>query len=137
MEYWETYMQKVSNSLNKNGIAVIQTITIDASVFEKYTKTSDFIRHFIFPGGMLPTKEIFEIIAQKFGFEVVASENFGMSYRQTLLLWLENFDKISHQLSPLGFDEKFIRKWRFYLAYCAAGFNSKRTDVYQFVLRKI
>ena len=137
MEYWETYMQKVSNSLHQNGVAIIQTITIDASVFEKYTKTSDFIRHFIFPGGMLPTKEIFESIAQKFGFEVVASENFGMSYRQTLLLWLENFDKISNELSPLGFHEKFIRKWRFYLAYCAAGFNSKRTDVYQFVLRKI
>ena len=137
MEYWETYMQKIADSLNQNGVAVIQTITIDASVFEKYTKTSDFIRHFIFPGGMLPTKEIFESIAQKFGFEVMASENFGMSYRQTLLTWLENFDKISHELSPLGFDEKFIRKWRFYLAYCAAGFNAKRTDVVQFVLRKI
>jgi len=137
MEYWETYMQKVSDSLIQNGVAVIQTITIDSSVFEKYTKTSDFIRHFIFPGGMLPTKEIFESIAKKFGFEVIASENFGMSYRKTLLLWLENFDKISHELQPLGFDEKFIRKWRFYLAYCAAGFNCKRTDVYQFVLRKI
>ncbi len=137
MEYWEIYMQKVADALNKGGIAVIQTITIDSSAFEEYTKTSDFIRHFIFPGGMLPTVEIFEKIAKKAGFEVVASENFGMSYKKTLLLWLENFDRISHELAPLGFDEKFIRKWRFYLAYCASGFNAKRTDVVQFVLRKI
>ena len=136
MEYWKTYMQKVFDCLNENGVAVIQTITIDENVFEKYTKTSDFIRHFIFPGGVLPTREIFEKLAKECGFNVVKSENFGLSYKKTLLLWLEKFDAISNEILTLGFDEKFIRKWRLYLAYCAAGFNAKRTDVYQFVLQK-
>jgi cyclopropane-fatty-acyl-phospholipid synthase len=135
-EYWEIYIKKVFASINKNGVAVIQTITIDNSVFEKYVHTSDFIRHFIFPGGMLPTKEIFEEVARKCGFEVVAAENFGISYHKTLIEWLKNFDSAKDEVLALGFDEKFIRKWRFYLAYCAASFGFGRTDVFQFVLRK-
>jgi cyclopropane-fatty-acyl-phospholipid synthase len=135
-EYWKTYLQKVYDCLNSNGTAIIQTITIDDSVFEKYIRTSDFIRHFIFPGGILPTKKIFESIAKECGFKIVAAENFAESYKQTLLHWLNTFDLVKHQIVELGFNEKFIRKWRFYLAYCAAGFTSKRTDVYQFVLKK-
>lgn len=135
-EYWKTYMQKVYDCLNPNGVAVIQTITIDKSVFEKYIHTSDFIRHFIFPGGILPTKEIFQSLAKNCGFEVVASQNFGDCYKKTLLEWIKDFDSVRNEILTLGFDEKFIRKWRFYLAYCAAGFSSKRTDVFQFVLKK-
>lgn len=136
-EYWKTYMQKIYDSLKHNGVAVIQTITIDEHAFEKYIHTSDFIRHFIFPGGILPTKEIFENLAKECGFEVIAMQNFGSSYTKTLLMWLEKFDNIKSEIFSLGFDAKFIRKWRFYLTYCAAGFHSKRTDVFQFVLKKI
>ena len=135
-EYWKTYMQKVYDCLEPNGVSVIQTITIEASVFEKYIDTSDFIRHFIFPGGLLPTKEIFVNIAKECGFQVVAMQNFGDSYKATLLQWLEKFESIQEDVMKLGFDKKFIQKWKFYLAYCAAGFNSKRTDVFQFVLKK-
>jgi cyclopropane-fatty-acyl-phospholipid synthase len=136
MEYWKTYMQKAYDCLKPNGIAIIQTITIENSAFEKYIKTSDFIRHFIFPGGILPTPEIFQKIAQECGLEVIELENFGNCYRRTLLIWLEKFNAIKEEILALGFDEKFIRKWQMYLAYCAAGFGSGRTDVYQFVLRK-
>jgi cyclopropane-fatty-acyl-phospholipid synthase len=137
MEYWKTYMKKVYDCLKSGGVAVIQTITIDESVFEKYTKTSDFIRHFIFPGGALPTKEIFQNIAKECGFEIIAMQNFGDCYKRTLLKWLKNFDSVKNDILSIGFDEKFTHKWRFYLAYCAAGFGLKRTDVYQFVLRRI
>ena len=136
IEYWNTYFEKIHECLNDNGTAVIQTITISETAFEKYKTTSDFIRHFIFPGGMLPTEKIFKDIANKCGLEVVSSENFGMSYYKTLVLWLEKFDSIKDDILSLNFDEKFIRKWRFYLAYCAAGFYSQRTDVFQFVLKK-
>lgn len=136
-EYWKTYMQKIHDCLYSGGVAVIQTITINQEVFEKYVHTSDFIRHFIFPGGVLPTAEIFQNLAKDCGFEVIKSENFGQSYRKTLLLWLDKFDDVKEKIFALGFDEKFVRKWRMYLAYCASGFGFERTDVYQFVLRKI
>lgn len=136
-EYWRTYMQKIFSCLKDGGVAVIQTITIDKSVFEKYLHTSDFIRHFIFPGGILPTMETFESLAKECGFEVIALERFGQSYRKTLLLWLDKFNEVKNEILALGFDEKFIRKWKMYLAYCAAGFGFERTDVYQFVLKKL
>ena len=129
-------MQKVYDCLKSGGVAVIQTITIDESVFEKYIHTSDFIRHFIFPGGILPTKEVFQNLAKECGFKIKAMENFGDCYKRTLLEWLKTFDSVKNDILSIGFDEKFIRKWRFYLAYCAVGFASRRTDVYQFVLEK-
>ena len=135
-EFWKTYLEKVCNVLNTGGIAVIQTITILSHAFEKYTKTSDFIRHFIFPGGMLSTAEIFESLAKECGFEVVQAQNFGLCYQKTLLKWLKTFDAQKESVLNLGFDEKFIRKWRLYLAYCASGFGCGRTDVFQFVLKK-
>ncbi len=64
-EYWEKYFYKIKECLDKNGRAVIQTITIDNEFYDKYSKTSDFIREYIFPGGFLPTKEIINNIAQK------------------------------------------------------------------------
>ena len=135
-EYWPTYFQQVHNCLNQNGIAVIQTITIDESVFEKYTHTSDFIRHFIFPGGILPTKTIFEKLANEHGFNIISHTNFGTSYYKTLIEWLQKFNKTKEEIKSLNFSEEFFRKWQFYLAYCAASFYSKRTDVFQFVLQK-
>ena len=51
--------------------------------------------------------------------------------------WLKNFDAKYREIKNLGFSDEFIRKWRFYLCYCIAGFNSKRTDVVQFELVKI
>jgi len=136
MQYWKTYFEKIHECLNNNGTAVIQTITISEQAFEKYKTTSDFIRHFIFPGGMLPTEQIFKEIANQCGFEVISSENFGLSYYKTLILWLEKFTSIENEILSINFDKKFIRKWKFYLAYCAAGFYCQRTDVFQFVLKK-
>ena len=67
--------------------------------------------------------------------EVIESFEFGFDYQKTLLKWLENFNRVNQEILELGFDEQFIRKWQFYLAYCVAGFGSKRTDVVQFVLK--
>ena len=59
---------------------------------------------------------------------------FGESYAKTLLKWLDNFNVTQSKILNLGYNQEFIRKWQFYLAYCAAGFNSKRTDVIQYSL---
>lgn len=131
-EYWNQYFSKVKNCLKPEGKAVIQTITISEDAFEKYQKTSDYIREFIFPGGFLPTKTIFKNLAQNNQLKTIDSFEFGSSYDKTLCIWLNNFDSVKNQILSLGFDEKFIRKWRFYLAYCAAAFRSGRIDVVQY-----
>lgn len=134
-EYWNSYFEKIKSCLKKDGKAVIQTITIDDLAYQKYQKTSDYIREYIFPGGFLPTKTIFENLASKNGLKTIDKFEFGNSYNRTLEIWLMNFDKVKNEILELGFDEKFIRKWRFYLAYCMAGFRSKRVSVVQFTLK--
>jgi cyclopropane-fatty-acyl-phospholipid synthase len=135
-EYWEKYFQVLCDILRSKGKAVLQIITIDEQVFEDYGNRVDFIQKHIFPGGVLPSKSIIRQLAKDYGFEVKNEFAFGLDYAKTLAIWLESFDAKREQVKALGFSEEFIRKWRFYLCYCIAGFAAKRTDVVQFELQK-
>ena len=110
---------------------MIQTITIADSRFARYRESGDFIRKFNFPGGMLPSPSRFAAAANAAGLRVTDRFDFGQDYARTLEMWLENFDKAKPQVLAQGYDEKFIRMWRFYLAACIAGFRTGRTDVMQ------
>ena len=136
-EYWDQYFQVLKNCLKQNGKAVLQIITIDEQVFKDYINRVDFIQKHIFPGGILPSKTVIHQLANKHGFKLKSELAFGKDYAKTLLLWLETFDKKYEEIKKLGFSNEFIRKWRFYLSYCAAGFNAKRTDVVQFELERV
>lgn len=136
-EYWDKYFQVLKTCLKPCGKAVLQIITIDEQVFKDYVNRVDFIQKHIFPGGVLPSKSIIRQLAAKHGFKLKSELAFGEDYAKTLLIWLENFDKKYSEITTLGFSKEFIRKWRFYLSYCAAGFRAKRTDVVQFELEKI
>ncbi len=129
--YWPTYFNKIGTLLNKKGKAVIQTITMNDDDFPRYRKGGDFIRSFIFPGGMLPSPSRFEQEVQKSGMKVGNVFYFGQDYARTLEHWLRDFDAKYDQVKALGFDDGFIRLWRFYLAGCIAGFRTGRTDVMQ------
>ena len=131
-QYWDTYFKTIKNCLNEDGKAIIQTITIDDEVALGYKKRVDFIQKHIFPGGVLPSKSEFINLAKANDLKVVEAFDFGGDYQKTLINWLDNFNGVKEKVINLGFDEKFIRKWQFYLAYCAAGFGAKRTSVMQF-----
>jgi len=136
-EYWDQYFQVLQRNLKSKGRAVLQIITIDEEVFKDYVNRVDFIQKHIFPGGILPSKTKIRELAKQNGFELRSETVFGNDYSKTLLMWLERFDEQHDKIRALGFSEEFMRKWRFYLCYCAAGFNAKRTDVVQFELEKI
>jgi cyclopropane-fatty-acyl-phospholipid synthase len=129
--YWAGYFKNVKSLLAENGKAVIQTITIDNQYFEKYRETGDMIRTFIFPGGMLPSPLRFEQESEKMGLKTMDIFRFGKDYARTLEEWLVGFDKSIKEVKALGFDDNFIRIWRFYLTYCIASFSVGRTDVMQ------
>lgn len=129
--YWPTYFSKVGDLLSKNGKAVIQTITMNEQDFPRYRRGGDFIRSFIFPGGMLPSPSRFSAEAQKAGLKTGNEFYFGQDYATTLEHWLKDFDAKRDHVKTLGFDDGFIRLWRFYLAACIAGFRTGRTDVMQ------
>ncbi|MCR9203180.1 MAG: class I SAM-dependent methyltransferase [Halobacteriovoraceae bacterium] len=136
-EYWKKYFKKLASVLKVGAPAVIQTITMNELDFKAYQKGTDFIQQYIFPGGMLPSVEAFTKLAMKAGFKVVHSESFGKSYAKTLRLWEENFSAKLPEVRALGFDETFIRLWKFYLKYCEGSFESAKINVYQFQLEKV
>lgn len=129
--YWPTYFSKIGDLLSKNGKAVIQTITMNEKDFPRYRKGGDFIRSFIFPGGMLPSPSRFKEEANKAGLKADIPYFFGEDYASTLEQWLRDFDTKTTEVKALGFDDGFIRLWRLYLAACIAGFRTGRTDVMQ------
>ncbi len=134
-KFWPTYFGKLQSLLKQKGKAVIQTITIGDDYFARYRKGGDMIRSFIFPGGMLPSPERFRHETESAGLRVNDAYAFGQDYAQTLCHWLQNFEARLPDIRQLGFDEPFIRIWRFYLAACIASFTVGRTDVMQWELQ--
>lgn len=133
--YWGAYFRKLKSLLRRNGRALIQAITIDEARFARYRRSGDVIRSYIFPGGMLPSLTRFTQEAQRAGLQIADRRHFGADYARTLHCWLQRFDARRREILELGFDESFIRLWRFYLASCMAAFRSARTDVMQVDLR--
>ena len=134
--YWGDYFRTLRDALKPGGHACIQSITIRDDLFERYVRSTDFIQQYIFPGGMLPSAEVFRAEARKAGLEVVNEFAFGTDYAETLRRWRAAFLARDGQVRQLGFDTRFMRIWEFYLAYCEAAFATGSTNVVQFTLRR-
>ena len=134
--YWKKFFKILHSLLRPGGKMIIQSITINNKGFSSYRRCSDFIQQYIFPGGMLPSPEIFISTAVKQGFDYLSNIEFGKDYGITLRKWEENFSNVLNKVKDLGFDENFIRTWRFYLKYCQGGFESKKISVFQFKFAK-
>ncbi len=129
--YWPQYFATVAERLKRGGRAVIQTITIRDDLFAGYRTRSDFVRHYVFPGGMLPSLGRFRQEAEKAGLKFSGAFSFGKDYARTLRAWSERMQAKSGEIMALGHDERFLRNWQFYLGICAAAFEVSRTDVVQ------
>ena len=129
--YWPTYFTTLKARLRHGGRALVQAITIDAAVFPRYRATSDFIREYIFPGGMLAPIPRLVAAAEAAGLSTAPPFQFGADYATTLTLWRDRVYESAAQITALGFDARFQRLWHFYLSYSEAGFRSGRTDVVQ------
>lgn len=130
-EYWPAYFATVKASLAPQGRAVIQAITVKDIDFETYRKTSDYIRHYTFPGGMLLCDRVIKEQAHRAGLVVRDSFAFGTHYARTCAAWDDRLNQKSDKIKRLGFDESFLRNWRYYLGACAGSFAADSTDVVQ------
>ena len=135
-EYWPQYFQTVARMLKPGGKACIQSIVIDDALFERYVGSTDFIQQYIFPGGCLPCPREFRLQAHAAGLKVVDELAFGPDYAETCRRWREQFVARRSEVLALGFDERFMRIWEFYLAYCEAAFDKANIDVVQYTLVK-
>ena len=131
-KYLDKYFETIKRSLNVNGAAAIQGITIRDDLFERYRSSEDFIQKYIFPGGFLPSLSFMKSLIKKNNLNLLKVNSYPDDYAKTLSTWRENFLKVWSNIAPLGFDETFKRMWEFYLSYCEAGFKSKNIDLIQF-----
>lgn len=129
--YWQTYFRALKDRLKAGGKAVVQAITIDESAFPAYRRSSDFIREYIFPGGMLAPLSRMQQDAAEAGLTMREAFGFGPDYARTLAAWRARVNAAEPAIRALGFGSPFLQLWRFYLCYCEAGFRAGRTDVYQ------
>ena len=136
-QYWPSYFATLNRCLAPGGRACVQTIVIADDLFARYRSGTDFIQQYIFPGGMLPCPSVFRAQAAKAGLTVVEELAFGRDYAKTLATWRATFMSQLDTVRAQGFDERFVRLWEFYLAYCEAAFAEGNTDVVQYTLAKV
>lgn len=134
-ERWPALFATIARSLRPGGRAGLQAIVIDDGIWKTYRTRNDFIREYIFPGGRVPPPSLIRELAESAGLRTIGVHDFGSSYAKTLAAWLRQFDAAWPQIAALGFDERFRRMWRYYLAYCEAGFNTGRISVQQWAFR--
>ncbi len=134
--YWPSYFAQINRLLRPGGRACIQSIVIDDALFDRYVSSTDFIQQYIFPGGCLPCPREFRRAARAGGLEVVDELAFGQDYAHTLRQWRHTFLQQRAQVLRLGFDERFVRIWEFYLAYCEAAFDEGNIQLVQYTLAK-
>ena len=135
--YWPEYFAALKRHVVPGGSILVQAIVIADDFFESYRRHPDFIQTYVFPGGMLLSPTSLREQCRQAGLKVAELYSFGRDYARTLETWLGRFDRVADQVAKMGFDERFRRMWRYYLAYCAAGFSTGRTDVLQAHFRHI
>ena len=135
-KYWPGYFDKLTECLKLGGRAGLQIITVREEAYENYRRNPDFIQRYVFPGGMLPTLEILEDLAEKANLRTAGHRAFAQDYARTLSEWCYRFWEAWPGIKPLGFDDRFKRLWEFYLQYCEAGFRAKNINVRQIIYER-
>lgn len=135
--YLDVYFGKLGSLLKPDGLALVQAITIEDHRYVQALKSVDFIKRHVFPGSFIPS--IQALLAAKTrasDLALIQLEDFGSSYALTLQAWRERFMAKQAQVRAQGFDERFIRMWEFYLAYCEGGFRERSIGVAHLLMAK-
>jgi cyclopropane-fatty-acyl-phospholipid synthase len=136
-QYLETFFRTCSERLKDDGILVLQAITIRDQDYAQARNTVDFIKRFIFPGSCLPSTEVMNrCTAKATDLTITHLEDIGLHYATTLQHWREAFHRNGDAIRALGYDERFMRMWHFYLCYCEAGFLERRISDVHLVAHK-
>jgi cyclopropane-fatty-acyl-phospholipid synthase len=133
---YDTYFAAIDRLLGPDGIAVIQTIGIPDERFDRYRRAPDWIQQYVFPGSLLPSLEAIAKSVARTRLMVVGLEEIGIGYARTLRAWRENVLANVEAVHALGYDERFLRIWTFYLAYCEAAFATRSLRDMQLVLTR-
>jgi len=133
--YLDGFFETVGRVLRPGGRVALQTITIPDQIYDRYRRGSDWIRAYIFPGGHLPSLgAIQSSVARCTGLAIRRLDDVAPDYASTLAMWRERFHANDGRVRDLGFDNRFVRMWDFYLATCEAAFRHRQIGVLQLSL---
>jgi len=136
-DFQDSYFGQIGRLLKPDGLALVQAITIEDHRYEQALTSVDFIKRHVFPGCFIPS--VNAMLASKTrssDLALVGLEDFGLSYARTLQAWRERFLAQLAAVRAQGFDERFIRMWEFYLAYCEGGFRERAIGVSHLLMAK-
>lgn len=130
--YLATYFKKCHELLAPDGILALQYINVPDNEHADLRKGTDFIQKHIFPGSLLLSNtRIAKTLNRTGDLDLVSFEDLTASYAKTLGIWYDRFNAVLDDVHALGFDDRFVRKWNFYLKYCEAAFATRNIGVVQ------
>lgn len=136
-QYFSDYFAKCSSLLKPNGLMALQAITIADQRYDEARRSVDFIQRYIFPGGCLPSMSIIsKHVAEDTDMGILSVTDISQDYAKTLGIWRDSFEAKIESVRALGFDERFIKMWRYYLCYCQGGFQERVINTVQMVIAK-
>jgi cyclopropane-fatty-acyl-phospholipid synthase len=136
-QYLDRFFARIAELLKPHGAALLQAITIEDARYRKALREVDFIKRHIFPGSFIPcVSALSGALARSSDLRLVNLEDIGPSYAMTLQAWRQRFLDRLPEVRALGYDERFIRMWEFYLAYCEAGFRERALGDVQMLLHR-
>lgn len=136
-EYLAGFFATCNKHLKPDGKMLIQAITISDQRYHSYRKSVDFIQRYIFPGGCLPSISIMtKNVSNKTDMVVTGLHDIGQDYARTLHHWHQRFDGALESVKALGYDDTFIRLWKFYFSYCEGAFLERRISSVHLIAAK-
>ena len=136
-EYHDTYFGKCCELLKRDGLMLLQAITIADQHYERAKNTVDFIKRYIFPGGCLTSvTAMSDTLTRVTDMRIVDLEDIGPHYATTLQRWRERFFDNIDAIRGMGFSEEFIRMWHYYLCYCEGGFLERAIGNVQMLMMR-
>lgn len=132
----DDYFKRCSELLRDDGVAVIQAITLEDHRYQQALNSVDFIKRYIFPGSFIPCVSVLVNAAATAELKLTNLEDIGPSYATTLKIWRERFMSQLDTVKQLGYDDRFIRMWEFYLCYCEGGFIERSISDVHLVFSK-
>ncbi len=135
-EYFPVFFEKCGDLLTSGGKLCMQVITVPDRNYQAQKNGVNWIQKYIFPGGVLPSVEEMERSTSNSGLIMENYSSIGSDYAKTLNIWRANFWKEIEAIKGLGYPDRFIRMWDYYLALCEAGFNTGNTDDVHIIFQK-
>lgn len=125
-QFLPSYIKVCESLLRSGGLMAIQAITIADQRYDYYSNNVDFIQKYIFPGGFLPSVTSLTQATTKHS-DLVTRDLFdiGLDYAKTLNEWHLRFNRAESEVRSFGYDDRFVRMWRYYLSYCEGGFLAR------------